>query len=68
MAFSALLLCTNIMDALPKEGMEPLVGILFKIWPSFLDVSLQLGKKLLYGVEIWRVRWEVQQPDTCIRA
>jgi hypothetical protein len=25
-------------------------------------------RKLLYGVEIWRVRWEVQQPDTCIRA
>lgn len=56
MAFSTLLFCTNIMDALPKEGAEPLVGIIFKNWPSFLNVSLQLGKKLLYGVEIWRVR------------
>jgi hypothetical protein len=45
MAFSALLFCTNIIDALPKEGVELLVGILFKSWLSFLDVSLQLGKK-----------------------
>jgi hypothetical protein len=50
--FSALLFCTNFMDVLPKEGVEPLVGILFKNWLSFLNVSLQLGKKLLYGVEI----------------
>ena len=47
MAFSTLLFCTNIMDALPKEGMEPLVRIVFITWPSFLDVSLQLGEKLL---------------------
>jgi hypothetical protein len=40
MAFSALLFCTNIMDALPKEGMEPLVRIVSITWPSFLDVSL----------------------------
>jgi hypothetical protein len=52
MAFSALLFCTNIIDAIPKEGVESLVGVLFKTWPSFLDISLQLCKKLLYRVEI----------------
>lgn len=60
MAFSALLFYIDIMDVLPKEGVESLVGILLKTWPSFLDVSLQLCKKLLYGVKIWRVRWDVQ--------
>lgn len=46
MAWSALLY-TNIIDALPREGVEPLVGILFKTQPSFLSVSLQLGKQPL---------------------
>lgn len=44
MTFSALLFCTNVMDAPPKERMKPLVRVLFVTWPSFLDVSLQLGK------------------------
>lgn len=68
MAFGALLFCTNIIDALPKEGVEPLIGVLFKTWPSFLDVSLQLGKK----TPLWD--WNLESmvggtaTDTCIKA
>lgn len=68
MSFSALLFCTNIMDALLTEGPEPLVGIPFIIWPRFLDVSLQLNKKILNGVEIRRVRRQIQQYDSRVRA
>jgi hypothetical protein len=50
MAFSALLICTNIVDAPPEEGMKPLVGILFITWPSFFDVSLQLSKNSSMGL------------------
>jgi hypothetical protein len=36
-AFSALLFCTNIIDALLKDRMKALFGIFFITWPRFLD-------------------------------
>lgn len=36
------------MNAPLKEGMNLLVGIFLKIWPNFLNVSLQLGKELFW--------------------
>lgn len=56
MAVGTLLSFTNIMNASPKEYMEPLAGVLFKRRPSLLDISLQLSKKLLDGVEIRGIR------------
>ena len=67
MTLCALLFRTNIMNTPPKEGMKPLVGILFVRRPPFLDISFQLGKEFLDGVEIWRIRRQVQQFDSCIR-
>lgn len=51
MTFSALLLYTNNIDALPKEGIKSFIGILFIIWPSVLVVSLQLDKNSLIGLK-----------------
>jgi hypothetical protein len=67
MTLCALLFRTNIMNTPPKEDMKPLIGILFVRKPRFLDISLQLGKEFLDGVEIWRVRRQVQQFDLRVR-
>ena len=59
-AFGALLSCTNIVNALPKEVMKALIWIFLICWPGFLDVTLQLGKEFLNGIKIWWVRRQVQ--------
>lgn len=53
MAFGALLSRANFMEAFSKERMEPLLGGRFKGWPDFFDITLQFGKELFNGVEIW---------------
>lgn len=67
MTLCALLFRTNIMNTPPKEDMKTLLGIRFVRRPGLFYISLQLGKEFLDGVEIWWVRRQVQQFDTCIR-
>jgi hypothetical protein len=55
--FRAFLPCPDYINTPFKVGTETLARILFIRQPMSFDESLELSKKLLNGVQIWRVGW-----------
>ncbi len=66
--FCAARSAANNADTSFKEYFEVLMRVIFVLVPLLLDKSLQLGKKLFNRIQVWRIRWQINQFDACVPA